>query len=80
MHHFRTRIQQRVVHVDVYHQRTVLHLLAGYQHRFVVLLFLDETQKLPAARHIAAFTDVRERARPDFEHLQTAELHPFGLV
>ena len=45
-HHLLLGIQQAVVHIDVYDQRPVCHLLTGNTQRLVIVLFLNQSQEL----------------------------------
>ena len=60
MRHFCPRVQQPVVHIDVYHLRTVVYLLAGNGNSLFILLFLNQAQELARTGHVAPFADVEE--------------------
>jgi hypothetical protein len=55
-------IDQTLVHVHVDDLRTVLHLLAGHVHGFVVVAVLDQLTEGRAAGDVGALTDVDEVA------------------
>ena len=62
VHHLSLRIQQSVVHVDVYHGSSVSHLLACDTDGFLITFFVNQTQELPATSHVTALTHVYEPA------------------
>ena len=45
--HLLPGIEQTVVHIDIYHEGTVSHLLSGDADGLVVILLLDQSQELP---------------------------------
>ena len=79
MRHFGTRVQQSVVHIDVYHLRTVVHLLAGNGDGLLILLFLNQAQELARTGHVAPFADVEEIVcRTDFHVVQSGKMQMLG--
>ena len=62
VHHLSLRIQQSVVHIDVYHGSSVSHLLACDTDGFLITFFVNQTQELPATSHVTALTHVHEPA------------------
>ena len=62
MHHFLLRVEQAIVDIDVEQLCSILHLLTGNGERFVIFLFVDQSQELARTSHIAAFAHVDEVA------------------
>ena len=58
--HLGLGVEQTVVHVHVDHSRPVGHLLASYTEGLLIILFVNQSQELPAASHVATFTYVYE--------------------
>ena len=80
MRHFCPRVQQSVVHVDVYHLRTVFHLLAGNGDGLLILLFLNQAQELARTGHVAPLADVEEIVcRADFHVVQPGKMQMLGV-
>ena len=79
MGHLSLGVEETVVHVDVEHHGPVAHLLAGYGQCLVILLFLDEPQKLATAGHVAAFAHVDKGAGQRTESVETGEPAGPGL-
>ena len=78
--HLLACVEQTVVHVYVYHQGSVSHLLACYADRLVVILFVYKAQKLARTCHVAALANVDEAyVGRHVEQLQSAEPHGLRL-
>ena len=78
--HLLACVEQTVVHVYVYHQGSVSHLLACYADRLVVILFVYKAQKLARTCHVAALAYVDEtNVGRHVEQLQSAEPHGLRL-
>ena len=78
--HLLACVEQTVVHVYVYHQGSVSHLLACYADRLVVILFVYKAQKLARTCHVAALAYVDEAyVGRHVEQLQSAEPHGLRL-
>ena len=60
VHHLLACIQQAVVHVDVEHQGTVLHLSACYVEGRVVTALGNEAQEFAATGHVAPLAHSNE--------------------
>ena len=74
--HLLTGIQQSVVHVYVYDQRSVRHLLSGDGHSLLIILLLDEAKELARACHITSLAHVHEaHVGRDVQQLQSAQPH-----
>ena len=58
--HLLNSIQQTVVHIDVNHQRSVLHLLAGDGQSFLVFFFINQPKELTRTCHITPLAYVDE--------------------
>ena len=52
MAHLPTGIEQAIVHIDIQHHSTVVHLLAGNLQRLFVLPLGNQPQELARPRHI----------------------------
>ena len=71
-----TRIQQSIVHVDVYYQGAVVYLLASYRQGLLVVLLLYQAQKLPRTSHIATLANVHKwNVACNLQQFQTAQLY-----
>src|SRR5690606_36132468 len=72
--HGRLGVQHALVHVDVDHLGSSLHLLQGHIQRSRVVALSDEAGEAAGAGDVGAFPDVHEqRVSPDVEGLQTAQ-------
>ena len=60
MAHLLTCVEKTVVHIDIEHQRSVVHLFAGDGDGFVVILFLNQSQELARTGNVAALTHIDE--------------------
>ena len=88
VHHLSLRIQQSVVHIDVYHGSSVSHLLACDTDGFLITFFINQTQELPATSHVTALTHVHEPAGVhrqmngviDLQKVQSREPHILRLL
>jgi len=71
--HARFTVKQPFIHVDVDDVRPTLNLTASDAERFIVILFTDQTSKLPRPGHVGPFTDHDEsRFGSEFQLIQTA--------
>ena len=81
IHHLRLRIQQTVVHIDIYHERSVSHLFAGYTECLVVVSFLNQSEELARTCHITTFAHIHKlHLGCEVKPLQTAEPHGLGFL
>ena len=58
VNHLGFRIEQTIVHVHVDDSRSISHLLACNTDGFFIILFVNQTQELPATSHVTAFTHI----------------------
>ena len=58
MTHLCLRVQQTIVEIDVEHEGSILHLLAGYLYCFLIALFLNQSQELTGTGHVTALADI----------------------
>ena len=58
--HRRYRLQHALVHVDVEDLGAVLHLILGHLQRLLILVLLDQAEKLSRAGHVTPLTDVHK--------------------
>ena len=58
INHLDFRIEQTIVHIHVDDSRSISHLLACNTDGFFIILFVNQTQELPATSHVTAFTHI----------------------
>ena len=74
--HLLARIKQTVVHIDVDHLRSVLHLLACDGESLIIFLFLDKSEELARTSHIASLAHIdKSHFGSDVEQFQSTEPH-----
>ena len=62
VNHLGFRIEQTIVHVHVDDSRSISHLLSGNTDGFFIILFVNQTQELPATSYVTAFAHVDKPA------------------
>ena len=60
VHHLCLRIQQTVVHIDIYHEGSVSHLFTGNAERLVVVSFFNQPEELPRTCDVTSFTHIHK--------------------
>ena len=60
MLHLLLRLQQAVIEIDVYDERTIFHLFSGDGACLVIFFLIDETQEFATSSHVASFADIDE--------------------
>ena len=74
--HFLACIEQAVVHINVYHQRSVGNLFPCYAHRLIVAFLLDKAQELARTSHIATLSNIdKAHIRRHIKQFQATEPH-----
>ena len=58
INHLGFRIEQTIVHIHVNDSCSISHLLSGNTDGFFIILFVNQTQELPAAGYVTAFAHV----------------------
>ena len=62
INHLGFRIEQTIVHIHVNDSCSISHLLSGNTDGFFIILFVNQTQELPATSHVTAFTHIDKPA------------------